>query len=106
MLDRRNFLNAGVTAGAGVVPLASALNHLEAMPLSSIGVAARKSTNPAEFQLLGPQKISLKLPSRAKVKSVELLRSGQRLPFSFENQNLHFAIPALEDYEVATIPLG
>lgn len=34
VLNRRNFLKAGVTAGAGVVPLTSALNSLEAMPSS------------------------------------------------------------------------
>jgi hypothetical protein len=33
MLNRRNFLKTGLT-GAGVIPLASALNGLEAMPAS------------------------------------------------------------------------
>jgi len=40
VLNRRNFLKAGVTAGAGVAPLASALSRLEAMPPSSTEQAA------------------------------------------------------------------
>ena len=42
VLNRRNFLKAGVTAGAGVVPLTSALNRLEAMPASSAEQAAAR----------------------------------------------------------------
>src|SRR6201996_2981217 len=44
VLNRRNFLKAGVTAGAGVVPLTSALNRLEVMPPSS-GELATTSPN-------------------------------------------------------------
>ncbi|HEY9127960.1 MAG TPA: alpha-amylase family protein [Acidobacteriaceae bacterium] len=55
---------------------------------------------------LGPQKISMKLPSGVKVNSVELLRSGQRPSFSFESERLHFIVPSLEDYEVAAITVA
>ena len=55
---------------------------------------------------LGPQKISMKLPPNVKVKSVELLQSGQQASFTHDNQTLHFTIPSLADYEVAAITIA
>ena len=57
-----------------------------------------RSANP-----IGPQKVSMRLPSGVTVKSVELLRAAQRPSFSFQNQMLYFTIASLEDYEVAAI---
>ena len=55
---------------------------------------------------IGPQEVSMNLPAGVKVKSVELLRAGQRPSFSFENQRLRFTVASLEDYEVAAITVG
>ncbi len=52
---------------------------------------------------LGPQTVSMTLPSGVRVKSVELLRAEQSIPFAFESQLLRFTIPRLDDYEVAAI---
>ena len=53
---------------------------------------------------LGPQTVSMKLPSGVKVKSVELLRAGQSVPVrSGRATSLRFTIPRVEDYEVAAI---
>jgi hypothetical protein len=52
---------------------------------------------------LGPQTIRMKLPPGIRVKSVELLQSGQRVPFGLENQTLHMTIPRVEDYEIAAV---
>jgi len=67
-------------------------------------------TNPAaqhgwlqELDPLGPQTISVRLPSGVAVKSVELLKAQQRLPFAMHEQLLRFTVPALDDYEVAAI---
>ena len=52
---------------------------------------------------LGPQTIRMKLPQGVNVRSVELLRAGQRVPFAQNNQMLQLTIPRIEDYEVAAI---
>ena len=52
---------------------------------------------------LGPQTISMKLPQNVRVRSVELLKGEQSLPFHLENQVLQFTVPRTEDYEVAAI---
>jgi hypothetical protein len=52
---------------------------------------------------IGPQTVSLRLPSGVEVKSVELLRAGQSPSFVFQNQVLQFTIASLEDYEVAAV---
>ncbi len=54
-------------------------------------------------QPLGPQNVSMKLPSGVRVKSVDLLRAEQSVPFRFEGQTLQFTVPRVEDYEVAAI---
>jgi hypothetical protein len=55
---------------------------------------------------LGPQTVSMKLPPNAKVRSVELLRAEQPVPFQVREQILKLTIPRVEDYEVAAITLG
>ena len=60
-----------------------------------------RSVNP-----LGPQKVTLRLPSGITVKSVELLKSGESPAFDFRNQLLQFTVPSLEDYEVAAITVA
>src|ERR1700747_476558 len=52
VLNRRNFLKAGVTAGAGVVPLTSALSPLEAMLPSSAAQEATSDTNGSSVELV------------------------------------------------------
>jgi hypothetical protein len=54
---------------------------------------------------LGPQTVSLKLPTGAKVKSVDLLHAEQKVPFHLEAETLRFTIPSVEDYEVAAVTL-
>lgn len=70
-------------------------------------------TNPNSFHgwmstayQLGPQSISLTLPSGVAPKTVELLRSGRTIPFQSQHQNLRFTVPSLADYEVAAITVG
>jgi hypothetical protein len=67
-------------------------------------------TNPAaqhgwlgEVDPLGPQTITMRLPSGVAVRSVELLRAAQRPSFRLHEQMLQFTVPAVEDYEVAAI---
>jgi hypothetical protein len=56
--------------------------------------------------LLGPQTVRMKLPSGVKVKSIELLRTEQSVPFHTQAEILRFTIPRVEDYEVAAITVG
>jgi hypothetical protein len=55
---------------------------------------------------LGPQKVTLKLPSGVEVKSVELLKAGQRPAFAFHKHVLQFTVTSLEDYEVAAVTIA
>jgi hypothetical protein len=55
---------------------------------------------------LGPQTVSMKLPSGVKVKSVALLRSEQSVLFHLDGDTLRFTIPLVEDYEVAAITVA
>lgn len=55
---------------------------------------------------VGPQRVSMKLPSGVSVRSVELLRSGQRPAFAFRGQVLQFTVPEVAEYEVATITVA
>ena len=52
VLNRRNFLKAGVTAGVGVVPLTSALNRLEVMPTSSAEQTTTHNTDGSSVELV------------------------------------------------------
>jgi hypothetical protein len=55
---------------------------------------------------LGPQTVSLKLPPGVGARSVELLCAEHPVPFAVEDQILRFAIPRVDDYEVAAISIG
>ena len=48
----------------------------------------------------------MKLPAGVKVKSVELLRAEQTVPFRLEDGILRFTIPRVEDYEIAAMTVG
>jgi hypothetical protein len=52
---------------------------------------------------LGAQTVSMKLPRGVKVKSVELLKTEQKLQFALEDQVLQFVVPRVGDYEVAAV---
>jgi hypothetical protein len=55
---------------------------------------------------IGPQSVTMKLPSRARAKSVELLKAGQTIPCDQQEEILRFTIPRVESYEVAAITLA
>jgi hypothetical protein len=55
---------------------------------------------------VGPQRVTMKLPSGVDVKVVELLRSGQKPAFAYRNQLLQFTVSSLADYEVAAITVA
>jgi hypothetical protein len=55
---------------------------------------------------LGPQIVSLRLPTGVAVRSVELLRGEKKVPFSLKDEVLRFTIPRVDDYEVAAITGG
>lgn len=55
---------------------------------------------------LGPQNVTMKLPVGVGANSVELLKTGQTVPFRMEDAVLRFTIPALHDYEVAAITIA
>ena len=52
------------------------------------------------------QNVSMRLPETVKVKAVELLRAESSIPFELEAGVLRFAIPRVEDYEVAAITVS
>ena len=69
-------------------------------------------TNPNAFRSwmqaidpIGPQTVSMTLPTGVTVKFVELLRTGRTVPFRAAGQFLTFTIPRVEDYEVAAITI-
>jgi len=55
---------------------------------------------------LGPQHVSMKLPSGVGVHSVELLKAESKLPFDLDDRGLHFTVPSLSDYEVAAVTVA
>lgn len=55
---------------------------------------------------LGPQVVSMKLPSGVEAKSVELLRAGTSVPLRVESEVLRFTIPRIDDYEIAAITVS
>ena len=57
-------------------------------------------------QPLGEQRVGIRLPAGVRVKSVELLRAEQSVPFKLDGQELRFTIPAVDDYEVAAITVA
>jgi hypothetical protein len=52
------------------------------------------------------QQIAMKLPTVARVKSVELLKGETTVPHRIEDQVLRFTVPAVSDYEVAAITIS
>jgi hypothetical protein len=46
------------------------------------------------------------LPSGAKVRAVDLLRSDRTIPFRLEGAVLRFIIPRVDDYEIAAVTVG
>jgi hypothetical protein len=52
---------------------------------------------------LGEQRVKMQLPGSAKVQRVQLLRAGRDVPFHVETKSIEFAIPRVDDYEVAAI---
>ena len=55
---------------------------------------------------LGPQQVSMRLPAGVRVKKIELLRAGNSVPFSVEDQTLWFTLPRIGDYEAAAITMA
>lgn len=55
---------------------------------------------------LGPQTVSMRLPPSVKVRSVDLLRSGDAATFHLQDGVVRFTIPRAEDYEVAAITVA
>jgi hypothetical protein len=55
---------------------------------------------------IGPQTVRMKLPAGTRVKSIELLKAGNDIPFRVEDETAQFTIPRVEDYEVAAITIG
>ena len=55
---------------------------------------------------IGAQIVTMKLPSGARAKSVELLHAGQTVHFEQQDQLLRFTIPGVESYEVAAITVA
>ncbi len=55
---------------------------------------------------LGPQRVTMKLPTGVSAKTVELLRSGQKPAFAFRDQVLQFTVRSLADYEVVAITVA
>jgi hypothetical protein len=67
-------------------------------------------TNPAmhrgwirKFFPIGEQRVRLKLPEGRRVTRVELLRAAKDVPFQSKGGYIEFAIPQVNDYEVAAL---
>ncbi len=56
-----------------------------------------------EFYPIGQQKVRMRLPVEARIRSINLLRAEQALPFRQEGELLEFVVPRVIDYEVAAI---
>jgi hypothetical protein len=55
---------------------------------------------------LGAQTVTLRLPDGVRVRSVELLRAEQSVPFQVREQILRFTIPRVGDYEAAAVTVA
>jgi hypothetical protein len=55
---------------------------------------------------VGAQSVTMRLPSRARAKSVELLAAEQRIDFTQKGTELRFTVPRVEAYEVAAITIS
>jgi hypothetical protein len=56
-----------------------------------------------EFYPIGEQRVRLQLPAGRGVKRVALLRAEKVIPFKVSGDVVEFAIPSVEDYEVAAL---
>jgi len=75
MLNRRNFLKTGLTAGAGIVPLTSALNGIDGAPPLSAQQPANVDTAGVEVELVSlPQRLPARdqsaIPWQQKIRRV------------------------------------
>jgi hypothetical protein len=52
---------------------------------------------------LGPQTVTLTLPSAAKVRRVDLLEAGSSVGFTQEGRTIRFVLPGVAFYEVAAL---
>jgi len=55
---------------------------------------------------IGPQVVTMKLPSGSRAKSVEMLRAGESVKFTQQDQVLRFTVPRIESYEVAAVTVS
>jgi hypothetical protein len=55
---------------------------------------------------LGPQTVTMALPTGVKVNAVDLLRSERKISFRLEDSVLRFTIPRVDDYEIAAVTVG
>jgi hypothetical protein len=56
-----------------------------------------------EFYPIGEQRVRLQLPAGRTVQRVALLRAEKEIPFRASGDVVEFAIPSVEDYEVAAL---
>jgi hypothetical protein len=54
---------------------------------------------------LSQQTVTMILPSKVKVNSIELLRSERAIPFRLDGSVLRFTIPRVDDYEIAAVTI-
>jgi hypothetical protein len=55
---------------------------------------------------VGPQTVSMTLPSGVQVKAVDLLSANKSIPFRLEGPKLRFRVPRVDDYEIAAVSVG
>jgi hypothetical protein len=55
------------------------------------------------FYPIGEQRVRLQLPPGRTVKKAELLRAEKQIPFTTNGDTVEFAIPSVNDYEVAAL---
>jgi hypothetical protein len=56
-----------------------------------------------EFYPIGPQVITMKIPTNRRVSRVKLLRDDKDVLFHRANGSIHFEVPSVLDYEIAAI---
>ena len=55
---------------------------------------------------LGPQRVTMKLPTGVRVRTVELLKAERGIQFHFADGVLQFTVPSVGDYEVAAVTVA
>ncbi len=55
---------------------------------------------------IGPQIVTMKLPPGIRAKSVDMLRAGESVKFTQQDQVLRFTVPRIESYEVAAVTVS